>query len=60
MHMVTARLGFEKAMVGTRLHFREGKSCARCSCVQNTGMEGLDRVSLPIINGCGQSHETAY
>ena len=74
MHTVAARLGFEKAMVGTgratprpdcmdRLrkhssHLAEGWFLARKAAWSLSGCMATDTCSL--MSGCGQSHETAY
>ena len=58
MHMVAARLGFEKAMVGTRW------ATPRPDCVDMLRKHYSQPIVLTItcslMSGCGQSHETAY
>ena len=73
--MVAARLGFEKAMVGTRWaiphpdcmdrlrkhysHLAEGWFLARKAAWSLSGCMATNSACL-LMSGCGQSHETAY
>ena len=76
MHMVAARLGFEKAMVGIRWatscpdcmdrlrkrysHLAEGWFLARKAAWALSGCMATDSAAYTLMGGCGQSYETAY
>ena len=76
VHMVAARLGFEKTMVGTRWatprpdcmdrlrkhysHLAEGWFLARKAAWSLSGCPIVLTITCSLMSGRGQSHDTAY